>query len=145
MGDHEDAEVKDKVLRDQLQYLRQTLGDPSRYLPYLEQGGVLDSHDKASIRSKPTSREKLESFLELLIQGRKNVSTFDVFVAALLEERVQSQVARKLHRTLEYEKAAMRDIDATGNYHSQCLYTVWGVDQLIMNAVRYLKYTCCKM
>lgn len=124
MGDHEDAEVKDKVLRDQLQYLRQTLGDPSRYLPYLEQGGVLDSHDKASIRSKATSKEKLESFLELLLKGRKNVSTFDVFVAALLEERVQSQVARKLHRTLEYEQAAMRNIDATGNHH--IVYTAWG-------------------
>ena len=123
MGDHEDAEVKDKVLRDQLQYLRQTLGDPSRYLPYLEQGGVLDSQDKECIRSKATSKEKLESFLKLLVKGRKDISTFDVFVAALLEERVQSQVARKLNRTVEYEKAAMKNIDATGkNYDSVCIH-----------------------
>ena len=114
MDDRDDAEVKKKVLRDQLPYLRQNLGDPSRYITYLVQGGLLDSCDTESIRSKATSKEKLEDFLKLLIKERNDASAFDVFVDALLEERVQSKVARRLRRTLEDEKEAIRNIDATG-------------------------------
>lgn len=114
MSDQDDIEVKKKVLRDQLPYLQQSLGDPSRYIPYLEQADVLDRHDKESIRSKTTSKEKLETFLKLLTEERKDVCLFDVFVTALLEERVQSQVAMKLNRTLEYEKEAIRNIHTNG-------------------------------
>ena len=114
MDDHEDLEVKKKVLRDQIPYLQQNLGDPSRYIPYLVQGDVLDSHEGNFIRSKPTSKEKLETFLQFLIKDRKEVSTFDVLVAALEDLKIQSQVARRLQRTLAYEKEAALNADAAG-------------------------------
>ena len=121
MGDHKDVaglEAKKKVLRDQLPYLQQNLGDPSKYIPYLEKGGVLDSHDKESIRSKASSKEKLEIFLKLLTKERKGVPAFDVFIAALLDEQVQSHVARqvagRLQGELAYEKETLRIIDMNG-------------------------------
>ena len=112
MDDHE--EMKKKVLRDQLPYLRQSLGDPCGYIPYLVQGDVFDSHDANFIRSKATSKEKLETFLWLLIKDRKDVSAFDVFVTALEDLRIQIQVARRLQRTLAYEKEAAQNVDTTG-------------------------------
>ena len=126
MEDREDAEMKKKVLRDQIPYLRQSLGDPSRYIPYLIHGDVLDSHEASFIRSKGTSKEKLETFLQLLIKDRKEVSTFDVFVAALEDMKIQSQVARRLQRTLAYEKEAALNVvdglvDATGKISSRVI------------------------
>lgn len=117
MGDHKDVadlEAKKKVLRDQLPYLQKNLGDPSKYIPYLEKGGILDSHDKESIRSKASSKEKLEIFLKLLTKERKGVSAFDVFVAALLDKQVQSHIAERLQGELVYEKETLRIIDMNG-------------------------------
>jgi len=111
----DDLAVKRKVLRNQLPYLRQSLGDPSRYIPYLVQGDILNVYDKELIRSRPTSKEKLETLLQLLVkEGKGNVSAFDIFVAALLEERVQSQVARELQRALAVEKESSRHVDVNG-------------------------------
>lgn len=114
MDPHEDLEVKKKVLRDKLPYLRQNLGDPSRYIPYLVQGGVLDLTDKISITYKTTSKEKLETLLQLLIKEREDVSTFDVFVDALKETRVNNRIALQLQRALENEKESIRKVATAG-------------------------------
>ena len=114
MNEHEDPVVKKKVLKDLLPYLRQTLGDPCRYIPYLVEGNVLDTREIDAIKSKTTSKEKLEIFLHLLIKDGEDVSAFDVFVSALEDLGVQNQIARKLRRTLAYEKQAMQNIDSAG-------------------------------
>ena len=133
MDGHEDLKVKKKVLRDQMPYLRQSLGDPSRYIPYLVQGDVLDSQEGSFIRSKATSKEKLETFLQFLIRDRKEVSTFDVFVAALEDLKIQSQVAGRLKRTLAYEKEAALNADAAGKYRV-LIYTTEGPIEMHANS-----------
>ena len=117
-GEHEDTEVKKKVIRDLLPYLRETLGDPCRYISYLVEGDVFGTLDSDIIKSKTTSKEKLEIFLQLLIKDREDVSAFDVFVMALEDLGVQNEVARKLRRTLAYEKKAMRNVDFAGKIAS---------------------------
>ena len=107
MSEHEDPEVKKKVLKYLLPYLRQNLGDPCRYIPYLVEGNVLDTHEIDVIKSKTTSQEKLEIFLHSLIKDREDVSAFDVFVSALEDLGLQNQIARKLRGTLANEKGAL--------------------------------------
>lgn len=96
-------ELKKKVFKQQYSYLVQTLGDPSRYMPYMIASDILNMTDKEIIRSKITSKEKAEAFIDMLMQ-REEASAFDEFVQALLEERVQSHIARKLQQALKFEK-----------------------------------------
>ena len=99
--DEDMSELKRKVLKQQYYYLVDTLGDPSRYFPYMIAADILDFDHKEIIRSKITSKEKAGEFIEILM---KSPSAFDEFVEALLEERVQSHIARKLQQALKVEK-----------------------------------------
>ncbi|XP_065918124.1 uncharacterized protein [Dysidea avara] len=101
--EEDDSERKRKVLKSQLPYLIQNLGDPSRYIPYMIANDVLDKSDKERIRAKVTSKEKAELFIDLL-REREGASAFDEFVQALLEERVQSHIARRLQEALARER-----------------------------------------
>ena len=101
--EEDDSELKKKVLKSQLPYLIQNLGDPSRYIPYMIANDVLDQSDKERIRAKVTSKEKAELFIDLL-REREGASAFDEFVQALLEERVQSHIARRLQEELARER-----------------------------------------
>jgi len=101
--DEDMNDLKKKVFKQQYNYLVQTLGDPSRYMPYMIAADILSMSDKEIIRSKITSKEKAEAFIDKLIGGEA-ASAFDEFVQALLEERVQSHIARKLQQALKFEK-----------------------------------------
>jgi len=101
--EEDDSELKKKVLKSQLPYLIQNLGDPSRYIPYMIANDVLDQSDKERIRAAVTSKEKAELFIDLL-REREGASAFDEFVQALLEERVQSHIARRLQEELARER-----------------------------------------
>jgi len=101
--EEDDSELKKKVFKSQLPYLIQNLGDPSRYIPYLIANDVLDKCDKEEIRAQVTSKRKAELFIDKLIE-REGASAFDEFVQALLEERVQSHIARRLQEALAYER-----------------------------------------
>lgn len=94
--------LKKKVFNQQNKYLVETLGDPSRYFPYMVSADILNFSDKEHIRSKITSKEKAETFIDILMQ-REEASAFDEFVEALLEERVQSHIARRLQQALKVE------------------------------------------
>lgn len=94
--------IKKKVFNQQNKYLVETLGDPSRYFPYMVSADILNFSDKEHIRSKITSKEKAETFIDILMQ-REEASAFDEFVEALLEERVQSHIARRLQQALKVE------------------------------------------
>ena len=98
--------LKKKVLKQQYQYLVENLGDPSRYMPYMISGDILDFSDAEIIRSEVTSKKKGGTFVKMLMD-REAASAFDEFVEALLQERVQSHIARKLQQALrlEIEKA----------------------------------------
>lgn len=100
--DEDMNKLKGKVLKQQYKYLVETLGDPSRYMPYMIADDILNLSDKEIIRSKITSKEKAETFIDMLMQ-REEASAFDEFVEALLEERVQSHIARKLQQALKLE------------------------------------------
>ena len=102
--DEDMIELKKKVLKQQYRYLVDTLGDPSRYMPYMIADDILDINHKEIIRSKVTSKEKAGEFIDMLMKSPEGASAFDVFVEALLEERVQSHIARKLQQALKVEK-----------------------------------------
>ena len=101
--DEDMCELKKKVLKQQYRYLVDTLGDPSRYMPYMIAADILDISHKEVIRSKVTSKEKAGEFIDMLMNS-EGASAFDEFVEALLEERVQSHIARKLQQALKVEK-----------------------------------------
>lgn len=101
--DEDMCELKKRVLKQQYRYLVDTLGDPSRYMPYMIAAEILDVSHKETIRSKVTSKEKAGEFIDMLMNS-EGASAFDEFVEALLEERVQSHIARKLQQALKLEK-----------------------------------------
>ena len=100
--DEDMSKLKKKVLKQQYQYLVENLGDPSRYMPYMISDDILDFSDTETIRSIVTSKEKGGTFVRMLME-REEASAFDVFVEALLQERVQSHIARKLQQALRVE------------------------------------------
>lgn len=106
VSDEDKKELKKKVFKQQYKYLVDTLGDPSRYMPYMIAEDLLSFSDKEVVRSKVTSKEKAETFIDMLMK-REEASevaiAFDQFVEALLEERVQSHIARKLQQALKFE------------------------------------------
>ena len=101
--DEDMCELKKKVLKQQYQYLVNNLGDPSRYMPYMIAADIFDISHKEIIRSKVTSKDKAAEFIDMLMKSEV-ASAFDEFVEALLEERVQSHIARKLNQVLTVEK-----------------------------------------
>jgi len=106
MGTDENGlnEMKEKILGDLSPYLCRSLGDPSRYIPYL--GKLLDVTDKEIIRAEETSQRKVEVFVEIL--KRRGACAFDALVDVLLEVRVQSHIARKLQQALRNEQENVR-------------------------------------
>ena len=109
------SDLKKKVFKQQYKYLVDNLGDPSRYLPYMIAADILDASHKEIIRSKVTGKDKASEFVDMLM-GSEVTSAFDEFVEALLEERVQNHIARKLQQALqvEKEKANFPQTKATG-------------------------------
>ena len=102
-----DNEMKEKVLADLSPYLCRSLGDPSRYIPHLmARDNLLDLTDRDAIRVAETSQRKKEVFMKIL--KRKGACAFDGFVAALLEVRVESHIARKLLQALKNERENAR-------------------------------------
>jgi len=97
-------EMKEKILADLSPYLCKSLGDPSRYIPYLDD--LLDLTDRDTIRAEETSQRKVAVFVEIL--KRKGACAFDAFVDVLLEVRVESHIARKLQQALRNEQENVR-------------------------------------
>ena len=99
-------ELKSEVFYDQIGYLSGELGDPERYFPSLKAEGVLDETDCEIIRSKVTSREKVDAFVETVYKRESSTGepAFDVFVELLLSQVVQAYIARALQQAFAKRK-----------------------------------------
>ena len=113
MGTDND-EVKKKVLAEMSPYLYMSLGDPSRYIPHLMARHLLDVTDRDAIKAEDTSQRKVKVFVDML--KKKGACAFDEFVEVLLEERVESHIARKLQQEFrnEQENALLWASECTG-------------------------------
>jgi len=106
-------EMKEKILADLSPYLCKSLGDPSRYIPYLmARDDLLDLTDQDMIRAEETSQRKVQVFVEIL--KRKGACAFDAFVDVLLEVRDESHIARKLQQALRNEQENVRSRKCVG-------------------------------
>ncbi len=99
--------VKQDVLREQESYLCEEIGDPGRYFASLRSKGILSQGDCDVIRKQHTPDQMVGEFVRILItqRGRNDVSSFDVFVEALKNQRVQAHIARSLMKTYAKRKA----------------------------------------
>ena len=100
--------VKRDVLKDQLRYLCEELGDPGRYFPCLKSKDLLSQVESETIRSKTTTQEKVEEFVRVIgdrRESKKGEPVFDVFVEDLKRQKVQAHIARALQRTFARKKA----------------------------------------
>jgi len=102
LGTDNSSEEKEKVLAEMSPYLYRSLGDPSRYIPHLMARHLLDVMDKDAIKAEETSQRKVKVFVDMLKQ--KGACGFDLFVDVLLEERVESHIARKLQQAFRNEQ-----------------------------------------
>ncbi len=99
--------VKQDVLREQESYLCGEIRDPGRYFAPLRSKGILSQGDCDVIRKQHTPDQMVGEFVRILItqRGRNDVSSFDVFVEALINQRVQAHIARSLMKTYAKRKA----------------------------------------
>lgn len=91
--------LKLAVLRNELEYLQQGLGDPCRYLRAIRKEGYLTDEECQWIRSCTTDSEKIELFISMLC-NQKSSQAFDVFVAELRKQRIHASIASHLKRAL---------------------------------------------
>lgn len=98
--------LKAKVLAEQVHYLSEELGDPGRYFPFLKSKGLLDTEDCDRIRAKETSKERVDTFVELVHkrESSRGEPAFDVLVDALKRQKVQAHIARVLQRAFARRK-----------------------------------------
>ena len=108
--------VKTLVLQTEMSYLCEELGDPGRYIPSLRSKNLLDSKDADLIRSKPTSNEKVELLIDLVLkrEGHTSEHPLDILINELKKQRVQVHIARRLQRTLKKLKDS--DTESNGIY-----------------------------
>lgn len=99
--------LKEDVLVEKMGWLCDELGDPGRYFPELKSKRVLNATDTQLIKTKPTDREKIEEFVTLISKrrGAHGQHGLDVFVEALMKQRVHAHVARTLLRAFNKKKA----------------------------------------
>ena len=104
-------ELKAEVFYGQIDFLSEQLGDPKLYFPSLKARGVLDETHCEIIRSKVTSREKAEAFVEIVYKQESSTGepAFDVFVELLLKEVVQAHIASVLLKAFAKRKAEAED------------------------------------
>jgi len=81
-------------------YLYRSLGDPTRYIPHLMARHVLDVTDKDAVKAEEMREKKVKVFVDML--KKKGACAFDGLVEVLLEERVESHIARKLQQLIKH-------------------------------------------
>ena len=103
----ESRELKAEVFYDHIEFLSEELGDPKLYFPSLKARGVLDETDCEIIRSKVTSKEKADAFVEIVYKRESSTGepAFDVFLDVLLREVVQAHIARVLNKAYAKRKS----------------------------------------
>ena len=84
------------VLRNEVEYLRQNLGDPCRYLRALREEGYLTDAECEEIKLC-TGSKRIEKFVEILCSKQCD-KAFDVFVKELRNQRVHASTALHLRR-----------------------------------------------
>ena len=122
------AELKQRVLKDSVMELSQNLGDPRRYFPRLRTAGLLDQSDCETIDHEVTTRDKVVKFVDIISegrQGRHGEPAFDVFVEALINERVHLFIAKKLQGALS---KALKEGEYVSWTHRQTWYGSLRVD-----------------
>lgn len=102
--------TKTQVLKDEMAYLCEELGDPGRYIPSLRAKSLLDSRDSEQIKAQPTNHQKTEVLLDIILrrEGNSSEHPLDILITELKKQRVQVHIARRLQRTL---KKRQRDSD----------------------------------
>ncbi len=95
--------LKTTVLRAEMGYLCEELGDPVRYIPSLRSKDLLDQKDTDLIRSQVTSFQKTQHLMEILLRRRGDMSEhpLDILTTELKKQKVQVHIARRLQRTLK--------------------------------------------
>lgn len=91
--------LKLAVLRNELEYLQQGLGDPCRYLRAIRDEGYLTAEECQCIKSGTSDSEKIELFI-LMLCNQRSSKAFDVFVAELRKQRVHASIASHLKREI---------------------------------------------
>ena len=109
MDDEGLRELKADVFYNQIGYLSDELGDPERYFPSLKARGILDETDCETIRSRVTSREKVDTFVEIVHKRESSTGdpALDVFVDLLLSQVVQAHIARALQQAFANRKRSV--------------------------------------
>ena len=110
MDDEDVKALKAEVFYNQIGYLSEELGDPERYYPSLKARGILDETDCETIRSKVTSREKVDTFVEIVHKRESSTGdpALDVFVDLLLSQVVQAHIARALLQALAQREPELK-------------------------------------
>ena len=88
--------LKLAVLRNEVEYLKENLGDPCRYLRAMREEGYLTDAECKEIRCT-TGSKRIEKFVEVLC-SKKCDKAFDVFVKELRNQRVHASTASHLRR-----------------------------------------------
>ncbi len=95
--------LKTTVLKAEMAFICEELGDPARYIPSLRGKNLLDQKDTDLIRSQPTSFHKTQHLVEILLnrKGQNSEHPLDILINELKKQRVQVHIARRLQRTLK--------------------------------------------
>ena len=101
--------LKHEVWDEQIAYLTEELGDPSRYFPYLMSKGVLSGDDCARVKAEVTNSEKVRKLVEIVKKRESKLGdpSLDVFVDALKKQKVQAHIARALQRAYAKKKEVL--------------------------------------
>lgn len=128
--------IKLDVLEKQRYYLGKSLGDPSRYYPFLRSKGIIDANSVQRINAKVTNADKVELLIDELLnykEGRCQEHPLDILVDGIYREGVQNHIARVLLKTflkmctegdLLYEESKPYDLI----YRGLCLIFVFPGD-----------------
>ena len=100
-------ELKKEVLLDYVEGFTNDMGSPERYFPQLRSAGLLDRFDCEKICHEVTTADKVQRFVDIIVEGRQGRDgrpVFDVLVDILNKEGIHSSVARGLQRALAKAK-----------------------------------------
>lgn len=104
------AWLKSSVLEENRPMLCKTL-TPNQHYPYLRSKFVLSRDEEELIEAEPTTKQKVHTFLEILM--KKNGKGYDELVKSILQERTQIFVATKLNQAFEEKLKRLRAIAAS--------------------------------
>ena len=108
------ADTKSQILLDELEYLQEELGDPSRYFRDFVKQGLLTEVQCERIKQQSTNAEKVSELVKVVCYKD---GAFETFCRAVRRLRVHAHVAAHLKRALEGQKGKSITLDVVCCMH----------------------------